>query len=274
MRLGMALLKIAGTTALVTGASSGIGASIARELACRGAHLVIVARREDALGRLAEELRASFGVGVTVLACDLAAPGSAGRLVEELGARALLVDHLVNCAGVGAIGPVTDLGVERQRDLLHLNVLTLTELTAALVPGMVRRGRGGVLQVGSAVAFFPLPWLAAYAASKAYVRSFSEALRQELQGTGVSVTLLCPGYVPSGFQKAASFAPGASAFPGQRSPAQVARAAVSGYERRRAEVVPGLVPWFGRWSLNFVPNRLIVAVAQEILKRMGRVPGE
>jgi short-subunit dehydrogenase len=178
--------------ALVTGASSGIGADLARELARHGHDLVLTARRTEPMRTLAEELKA-MGAEGTVVAADLSKPGAAAALAAELESRGLAVDVLVNNAGLGAGGPFHESDPLRVSEMLQVNVVAPTELTRALLPAMVRRGHGRVLIVASTAAFQPGPSMAVYSASKAFALSFGEAISHELRGTGVTVTTLCPG---------------------------------------------------------------------------------
>ncbi len=178
--------------ALVTGASSGIGADLARELARHGHDLVLTARRSAPMAALAEELKAA-GAASTVIAADLSKPGAAAELAAELETRGLEVDVLVNNAGLGAGGPFHESDPRRVSEMLQVNVVAPTELTRALLPGMVQRGRGRVLIVASTASFQPGPSMAVYSASKAFALSFGEAISYELRGTGVTVTTLCPG---------------------------------------------------------------------------------
>jgi hypothetical protein len=180
-------------TALITGASSGIGEALARCFARDGHRLVLVARGADRLQALAAALRADHGTRADVLPADLAQPGAAAALAAALRRRRRTVDVLVNNAGVLEQGAFCDITAERQQRLIALNVGGLTEMLAAFVPPMRQRGRGRVLNVASIAAFQPLPGLASYAASKAYVLSLSESLAEELRGSGVTVTALCPG---------------------------------------------------------------------------------
>lgn len=180
-------------TALVTGASSGIGEALARCFANGGHRLVLVARSADKLAALAARLEREQRVQVTVLPADLALPGAAGRLAASLRRRRLAIDVLVNNAGVLEHGAFAGMAPQRVHELLALNVAGLTDMLAHFVPPMVERGRGRVLNVASIAAFQPVPGLATYAATKAYVLSLTESLAEELRGSGVTVTALCPG---------------------------------------------------------------------------------
>ncbi len=187
---------------LITGASGGIGAELARQYATDGADLVLVARSEDKLRAVAKELE-SHGAEVHVLRCDLAQPGAAGEVYTFARSLDRPVDVLVNNAGIGLFGPFAEQTVDDQLQLVRLNVEALTHLCAVFVPDMVARGRGQILQVGSIAGFQPGPLMATYYASKAYVLSLTEALAVELEGTGVSMSVLCPGPVATGFQATA-----------------------------------------------------------------------
>ena len=188
-----------GETVLITGASSGIGRELARQFAGDGADLVLIARSEDRLRDLAGELTAEYGVTVEVVPADLSQPGSPDQIVQTLAQQQTDVDVLVNNAGFGARGPVAGLGVQRQLEMIEVNVAALTRLTALLLPGMLERRRGDILNVASTAAFQPGPNSAVYYATKAYVLSFTEALAEEVRGSGVRVSCLAPGPTDTGF---------------------------------------------------------------------------
>jgi short-subunit dehydrogenase len=189
--------------ALVTGASSGIGAALARRIAREGRAVALVARRAERLDAVAREIERDAGVAAHVIACDLAAPGAPAELVAELERRGLAVDWLVNNAGFGTVGRFHALPLERELEELRLNVGVPLELTRRLVPGMVARRRGTVLNVASMAAFAPGPYMATYCATKAFLLSFSESIATELQGTGVRVLCVCPGFTRTEFQQSA-----------------------------------------------------------------------
>jgi hypothetical protein len=190
--------------ALVTGASSGIGAALARRLARDGMPLVLTARRLDRLETLARELEARHHVPVTVVSNDLGRPDGPAALVEELDRRGIEVEWLVNNAGFGTAGSFHGLPVERELEEIRVNVRAPVALTGRLLPAMVRRGRGVVMNVASVAAFGPMPYSAIYAATKAFVLSFSEALMVELADTGVRVVCVCPGFTRTEFQEKAN----------------------------------------------------------------------
>lgn len=226
-------------TALVTGASSGIGLEIARELARRGHPLVLVARRLDRLEELGAELREAHGVEVRVLAQDLSEPDAAEALHAQL--EGAPVGVLVNNAGFGLQGRFVDMEPERLAQMLRLNVVALTELTWRFTREMQARGQGHVLQVASAAAFLPSPYVSAYAASKHYVKAFSEALRFELRGSGVSVTTLYPGITRTEFNAVAGAETPALMRLSVLDADAVARLGVEGMMRGRRAVIPGFI---------------------------------
>src|SRR5215211_5325005 len=191
------------TTVLVTGASAGIGAELARELARRSYNVVLVARRADRMRALAEELRLTHGIHADVEPCDLVDREARSELVARLEAGEREVVGVCNNAGLGTIAPLVEAGVEREQQVVRLNVEALHHLTGAFLPRMVADGTGAILNVASTAAFQPLPGFATYAASKAFVQSFSEAVHEELSGTGVSVTSLTPGFTETEFGEAA-----------------------------------------------------------------------
>ena len=228
-------------TALVTGASSGIGAAIAAELASRGYSLALVARREERLRSLATELASEHGVEAAVIACDLADPAERDRLIDELRAGGRAVELLVNNAGFGHQADFARSPPERMVEMVRLNVEAVVDLTSRFLGPMVEKGRGGVINIASTAAFQPLPGSAVYAASKAFVLSFSEAIRTELRGSGVTVTAVCPGPVKTEFTEVAGVGGVEERTPGAvwMTAEEIARHAVDGAERDRRVVVPG-----------------------------------
>ena len=224
--------------ALVTGASAGLGEEFARQLAACGTELVLVARREDRLDALAAHLRAA-GRTVEVLPADLATDGGRRPVEERLADTARPVDLLVNNAGFGAYGDVADLPADRQQAMVEVNVVAPMRLARAALPGMLARGKGGIVNVASTAAFQPDPHAAVYGASKAFVLSFSQALHEEVADAGVRVLALCPGITPTEFQEVAEISvplPDAAV----TSAEQVVRAGLRAFARRRAVAVPGL----------------------------------
>jgi short-subunit dehydrogenase len=249
-------------TCLVTGASSGIGVEIARELARRGRNLTLVARREDRLRALADELTAAHGVRADVVAADLTDRASRDALATAVDELGLAVDVLVNNAGFSTTGPVHRSDVEREVAMIRTDVEAVAALCSTFLPGMVERGSGAVLNVASTAAFQPLPGQAGYAAAKAFVLSYSQAVRTELRGTGVTVTVLCPGPVRTEFAEAAGFdgADADGALPGFMwvDAADVAREAVDGLDAGRAIVIPGTANKVSALSGHLAPRSLLL----------------
>jgi hypothetical protein len=249
--------------ALVTGASSGIGAAYARALRSRGERVVLVARRSDRLVSLAGALGGDPHAVVVPL--DLAVPGSAEALRSDLEGRGIAVDVLVNCAGLGHTAPFDAQPLPAVRAMLDVNVRALVELTHAFLPGMRERGRGRIVNVASNAAFQPVPFLTVYAATKSFVLSFSEGLAEELRGTGVRVQALCPGITATEFLDVAETHPGllVTRMP-MMTADEVVRASLRGLDRGRVRVVAG-------W-----PNRVLGFVAQRLAPRAlaRRVAGE
>jgi short-subunit dehydrogenase len=186
-------------TVLITGASSGIGLELAKCFAPDGCRLILVARNRAALETLAKELRQAHNLEARVLTADLSLPETPQRIFEELRAEKITVDVLVNNAGFGANGSFAEIALSRQLEMLQVNITALVELTGLFLPGMIQRKRGGILNVGSVAGFQPGPGMMVYYATKAFVLSFTEALAEELQGTGLNVSVLCPGPTESNF---------------------------------------------------------------------------
>ena len=195
--------ELKGKTALVTGASSGIGMALAKSLAARGSHLIITARSEDKLNALANELRQK-GITVHVFAEDLSEAGAAKRLYEQVIGANLKVDLLINNAGYGKWGEFLSETTETYANMLQLNINALTELCHLFIPAMLERGEGGIINVGSTASFVPVPYAAVYSASKAYVIMFTEALQGEYGDRGLQAMTLCPGGTASNFASVAS----------------------------------------------------------------------
>lgn len=261
-----------GRWALVTGASSGLGESFARKLAARGAHVALCARSQDRLEALGAELRAAHGVRTEVLPFDLAAAGGPAALCDELLRRGIALRHLVSNAGFGTNGPVASSDAARQAEMVRLNCEALTYLTTRLLPSLLREPEGsGVLHVGSIAGLQPVPYMATYGATKAFVESFTLALAEETRGTGLRVMVLCPGPVPTGFQKVA----GSDIAPSQRSAVLTAdetvAQALSAYERRRTVVIPGMVNRVQAFGSQLMPNAVRVPIVGRMMKKKRRV---
>jgi uncharacterized protein len=250
--------------ALVTGASSGIGADLARELARDGHDLVLTARSVAPMQALATELEA-YGAKAVVLGVDLSKPEAAASLVSAIEERGLSVDVLVNNAGLGAIGRFDQMDPGRVSEMLQVNIVALTELTRLLLPGMVARRRGKVLLVASTASFQPGPRMAVYFATKAYVLSLGEALAYELRRTGVTVTTLCPGGTATNFFKVA----GANelALKPSMSAAAVARIGYRACKAGRRVVIAGILNSILATGGRLAPRSITLPAADMLMSR-------
>lgn len=268
-------VDISGRTALITGASAGIGREIARALAREAGALVLVARRRERLDELAAELSAAHpALRVLVRPVDLLDRAAAGALLDELEREGVQVDVLVNNAGFGDYAFFTESSWPKLERMMELNVVSATYLLHRLVPGMVARGFGAILNVGSCAGIAPSPQMVAYSATKAYVNLLSEGLRAELAGTGVTVTNLSPGPVPTEFQEVASSErPRAQTIPEALhiDVVQCAEEGVAALKAGRARVIPGLPMRAAMVSLESVPKALVRPVlARMSAKAQGR----
>jgi short-subunit dehydrogenase len=248
---------------LITGASAGIGTELARVFASHGHRVALVARREDRLTALAGEITAAGGTAPIVIPCDLTQLDAGDKIAEALGAAGAEVEYVVNNAGFGVYGLAIKRDRAEQLNIIAVNIRALTDLSLRFSESLIRN-RGGILNVGSIAGFLPGPGMAVYYASKAYVLSFTEALRRELAPLGVRVTVLCPGPVPSEFQARAGFAPGLDSAILNVSPVDVAQQGYRGLMANKRAVLPGLgikiVPFllrlFPRWFILAAVGRL------------------
>jgi hypothetical protein len=245
------------STALVTGASSGIGRAVAVRLAADGSNLVVVARRKDRLVELADELTSRHGVTVEILVADVTDPKQLAEVEERLRSGAPPVDLLVNNAGRGGQGAFADIPIDWQDEQIRLNVLAPVRLSHAALAGMVARGRGGILNVSSIAGLQPLPYVATYAATKAYLSTFSHALHEEVRHQGVTVTNLLPGFTTTEFHEAAGMSRSVVPRLAWMKADVVARAGLRALARGRAQCVPGtgyrvlaVVSGLTPWSLS------------------------
>ena len=262
------------TAALVTGASAGIGSSIARELAKRGHGLILVARRKNKLDELAHELVAEYGVRAETLGCDLAKAASRQRLPARVESLGLEVSVLVNNAGFATGGAFYQADPERELEQVRVLVEAVVGLSSAFLPAMVRRGRGAILNVASTAGMQPLPYSAGYSAAKAYVLTFSEALHQELRGSGVTVTALAPGPVSTEFWDTAGWeVAGGQSFenavprPAWVTADEAAQAGVKGLEAGRRVVVPGLPIRAAMLASQYLPHALKLPAIEWAMRR-------
>jgi short-subunit dehydrogenase len=254
-------------TALVTGASGGIGEELARLFAADGHDLVLVARSRDKLSRLASELQDAHGVAAHVLAEDLSRAEAPREIFEEVRGAGLRVDALVNNAGFGSYGLFAETDLQSELELLQVNVVALTHLTKLFLPAMIEQGRGYVCNVASTAAFQPGPLMAVYYASKAYVLSFSEALSNECEGTGVTVSALCPGPTETGFVAAAGMADSKLFDRGAMTAREVAEAGYRGLLAGKTIVIPGLRNAFVARTVGMMPRGMVTKVVRGIQEK-------
>ena len=253
-------------TALVTGASSGIGYEFGRLLAQQGFNLVLVARSADRLAEIARELATAHPIKAEVVALDLSRPEAPAQLFAEVKKRGLTVDVLVNNAGFGDLCPYADSDWENQRQMIQLNVVSLAQLTRVFLAEMIQRKSGKILNVGSTGSFAPVPYMAVYAATKAFVLSFSEALSAELQGTGVTVTALCPGVTKTNFFKRAKSENMLLRRLNQMQARDVAQIGYRAMMQGKARVVSG---WFNKImiaSMRLAPRGAVLWVTKRLMR--------
>ena len=243
---------------LITGASAGIGTELARVFASNGHRVVLVARRADRLSTLANEIAASGSAAPIVIPCDLEQPDAGDKIAAALAAEGVEVEYVVNNAGFGLFGEAIKLDRAGQLGIIAVNIRAMTDLSLRFSDHLIRH-RGGILNVASVAGFLPGPGMAVYYASKAYVLSFSEALRGELASRGVRVTTLCPGPVPSEFQTRAGFEPGFDSAILNVSAADVAQAAYRGLMANKRLVLPGLGIKIVPFMLRLFPRGFILA---------------
>jgi uncharacterized protein len=254
-------------TVLITGASAGIGRELAICFAAEGCALVLTARREGKLLELADHLRSEYRVPVDVIAGDLAEPGAAIRLCNQLAGQGLSIDVLVNNAGFGLLGRFAELPLEAQLAMVQLNVTALTELTGRLLPLMLQRGRGGVLNVASTAAYQPGPGMAVYYATKAYVQSFSDALHVELRRSPLTITSLAPGPVETEFGQLSGMDQLGLFTKSAMSARSVAKAGHRAFRQRRRTVTPGLVNRLGTLAGRWLPRAAVLRVVDRMQNR-------
>ncbi len=254
-------------TVLITGASSGIGLELARCFAADGCRLVLVSRKGDALESLAAELRKAHKVQAQVITADLAHPESPTRLLAQLHSAGLRVDVLVNNAGFGLQGKFAALPLARQLEMLQVNITSLTHLSGLLLPGMIERRRGGILNLASTAAFQPGPGMAVYYATKAFVLSFSEALAEELAGTGVTVTASCPGPTATNFGTAANMNTLGLVKKVSMTAESVAQISHRAFRRGRVVAITGFRNQFPAFLVRLFPR----AVVRKITRRLNNV---
>jgi short-subunit dehydrogenase len=248
-------------TVLVTGASSGIGLELVKCFATDGCRLILVARNTEALETLAKELRQPHGIETLVLTADLSRPETPKRIFNELQNAGIAVDVLVNNAGFGAHGAFVEMSLPWQLEMLQVNIAALTELTGLFLPGMIARRRGGILNVGSVAGFQPGPGMTVYYATKAYVLSFTEALAEELLGTGLTVSVLCPGPTTSNFGNVARGNKVRRLNTSKMSAEAVARHGHRAFRNGKVTAIPGiqnqLMIFLNRIAPRWFPRKIV-----------------
>jgi uncharacterized protein len=248
--------------ALITGASDGIGRELARCFARDRHDLVLVARNEGKLKGVAAEIASAYGIRVSHIVQDLSAADGARNLLDEVRTRGIVVDFLVNNAGVGTYGFFSEADLERDLRMMQLNMASLTVLTKRLLPDMLKRRRGGILNIASTAAFQPGPLMAVYYATKAYVLSFSEALANELNGSGVTVSVVCPGPTLSGFQRSAGMDASRLFHRGVMNASDVADIAYRGFMNGKTTIIPGVRNKLLALSIRFGPRKLVPMIVR------------
>jgi len=252
-------------TALITGASSGIGMEMATVFAAQKQNLILVARNASKLNEIAADLSAKFGIKVNVFAIDLSEPNAAQKVYDYCSKQQLHIDYLVNNAGFGDFGFFAESNLEKQLQMINLNITTLTQLTHLFLPAMIKNKCGKILNVASTAAFQPGPLMSVYYATKAYVLHFSEAIANELESTGVTVTALCPGATESGFQKAADLEE-SKLVKGKKLPSS-AEVAAYGYKammQGKKVAIHGFMNAIMANSIRFTPRNLVVKMVRMI----------
>lgn len=254
-------------TALITGASSGLGKEFARIHASKGGNLVLIARSKDKLEALKFELEKQFSVSVRVIVKDLSDQYAPKAVYDELKAQKIQVDYLINNAGFGDFGLFADTNWEKQLEMINLNVTCLTYLTRLFLPDMIKNKSGKVLNIASTAAFQPGPTMSVYFATKAYVLSFSEAIANELKGTGVTVTALCPGATETGFKKASALED-SNLFKGNQiaTSKEVAEFGYTKMMEGKTVAIHGLVNNLMAQSVRFAPRSIVTTIARMKLK--------
>ena len=251
--------------AIVTGASSGIGAEFARKLAARGMHLILVARRKQLMEELAADLHTRHGTRCEVIVADLSDANESARLIKEVTARGYPIELLVNNAGFAVVGEMTGTNVERIMEMVRLNVGALTELTYLVLPGMVERGHGAIVNVASVAGFQPVAYMGAYAASKSYVLHFSEAIWAEARSHGVTVMALCPGITRTEFFTVANVA-GWLKKQASQSPEQVVKTCLKGLEKKRQYIVSGWKNYILSLLVRLAPRKTAVIESMKFFR--------
>jgi len=254
------------TTALITGASSGIGYELAKVHAAKGGNLVLVARNKSKLDELKAELEKQYKVSVYTIGKDLSAPNSAQEVYEETTRQNIQIDYLINNAGFGEYGFFTETNWNKELQMINLNITTLTQFTKLYLAEMVKRKSGKIMNVASTAAFQPCPTMSIYAATKSYVLSFSEAINNEVRDKGVTVTALCPGATASGFQEAAAMEE-SPLFKNKKLPSsrEVAEYGYASMLKGKAVAIHGTLNYLLANAVRITPRNLVVSMARKVM---------
>jgi len=255
-------------TALITGASSGIGLELAKIHASKGGNLVIVARNESKLNELKEQLEQQYGIQVYVIAKDLAIPNAAVEVFQETEEKSIQIDYLINNAGFGLYGKFEQTDWLEESNMIQVNITALTQFTKLYLPGMIARKNGKILNVASTAAFVPGPTMAVYCATKPYVLSFSEAVNNEVNEHGITITALCPGATASGFSVTAKA--DKSALFSKTKLATSAEVALFGYEAMihgKQVAIHGFLNQFLAFFIRFMPRSLVVKISRKVIDK-------
>lgn len=253
-------------TALITGASSGIGLEIARVLAADGINIILTARRKDRLIALKNELLEKYKIKIDIFTADLSHSGSAEKLFNQIQKSNIKVDMLVNNAGFGIYGDFSGMDMSRIYQMLQLNIISLTELTHFFLPGMIERKDGYIMQISSIGAFQPAPYFAVYAATKAYVLSFGEALDHELKNSGISVTTIYPGATSTEFAEIANHKQPKLAAMTSMSPKEVAEKSVQAMMKRKRGLTTGFINQVNAGMVKMLPRKISTSLAGSLMK--------
>jgi short-subunit dehydrogenase len=252
------------TTALITGASAGIGRELAKQFASHGHDLILVARNRDALEALAGTLEGKHGIKATVIACDLSDPNSPQRLFDSTVSEGLDVDILVNNAGFGFAGEFADTDIDRELDMIQVNIAAVTHMTKLFMQPMLKRNKGRILNIASTAGFQPGPGMSVYFASKAYVLSLSQAIAEELRNTGVTVTCLCPGTTATEFAERAGLTSSRLfKLPGVATAEEVARFGYDATMRGERVAIPGIKNKAHLQALRIAPRSIVTFLARK-----------
>ncbi|HET9953148.1 MAG TPA: SDR family oxidoreductase [Polyangiaceae bacterium] len=266
----MKKLHYPGAWALITGASSGLGAEFARQLAHRGSNLVISARNQQRLQQFGDDLRRVNGVEVRAVAADLSTSDGITGLLNAVDDLKVPIRHLINNAGFGSVGAFADGDAEQERRMLHVNVEAVVALSRHFLPRLLAVAEGGIIQVASTVAHQPTPFMATYGASKAFVLNFALALSEEVRGSGVRVLTLCPGPVPTGFQAAAGFETTGLMRLTKLEASEVVERALAAYEDGKRIVTPGVLNAAQTRAVKVLPEPVVLRAARWAMQSLGR----